>query len=211
MTGFGRVIVIGTLLAGVGTAAVHAQAVLGDPKDAQKIFAANCSACHKSPRGLAKSGQIAGFLRQHYTTGPEMSAAMAAYLVAAGSAPPEKKGSAAADATAAKSKSKKGEQQLAAQPQGETADAIQQRTLRGKQRPAREHEEAAAPSHATPAPQPHATDETKQTAALGAAAAPAPAPGAAEPPVVLDIPLPSLPEGPPADLVQSYFSSSPLP
>jgi hypothetical protein len=191
---------------------VYAQAVLGDPRDAPKIFAANCSACHKSPRGLAKSGQIAGFLRQHYTTGPEMSAAMAAYLVAAGNAPPEKKGPAAADAAAAKTKSKKGEQLAAQHPQAEAADAIQARTLRGKQRPAKEHEDAAPP-HATPAPQQPA-EEARQTAALGApaaAASPASAPGATEPQVVLDLPLPPLPEGPPEDLVQSYFSSSPLP
>jgi hypothetical protein len=212
VSGFGRIIVVGTLLAGVAAAGVHAQAVLGDPKDAPRIFAANCSACHKSPRGLAKSGQIAGFLRQHYTTGPEMSAAMAAYLVAAGSAPAEKKGPAAADATAAKTKSKKGEQ-LAAQPQAEGAEAIQQRTLRGKQRQDRAHDEAAAP-HAAPAPQ-HPAEEAKQTASLNTGAPPsAPAasmPGAAEPPVVLNIPMPELPEGPPADLVQSLFSSSPLP
>jgi hypothetical protein len=217
VSGFVRILLIGGLLGGLGVAGVHAQAVLGDPKDAPRIFAANCSACHKSPRGLAKSGQIGGFLRQHYTTGPEMSAAMAAYLVAAGSAPAEKekKGPAAADATAAKSKSKKGEQ-LAAQPQAEGADAIQQRTLRGKQRAAKEREEAAAAaSHAaTPAPQ-HPAEESKQTAALNAAAAPsapaASAPGAAEPPVVLNVPMPELPEGPPEDLVQSYFSSSPVP
>jgi len=211
VTGFGRAIVIGTLLGGAGIAGVHAQAVLGDPKDAPRIFAANCSACHKSPRGLAKSGQVAGFLRQHYTTGPEMSAAMAAYLVAAGSAPPEKKGPTAAEAAAAKTKSRKGEQ-LAAQPQAESADAIQHRTLRGKQRQAKEHEEPAA-SHPAPAAQP-AAEDPKQTAALGTAAAPpasAPAPTATEPLVVLDIPPPSLPEGPPADLVQSYFSSSPVP
>jgi hypothetical protein len=213
VTESGRVIVIGALLATVGAAGVHAQAVLGDPKDAPRIFAANCSACHKSPRGLAKSGQVAGFLRQHYTTGPEMSAAMAAYLVAAGSAPPEKKGPAAADATAAKTKSRKAEQ-LAAQHQGADAgEAIQHRTLRGKQRQAKEHEEPAAAPHVTPAPQQPA-EETKQTAALGPAAAtpvPAPAASAAEPPVVLDLPLPSLPEGPPPDLVQSFFSSSPVP
>src|SRR5207344_1852759 len=99
------------LLAALGAAAVHAQTVLGDPRDAARTFASNCSACHKSPRGLAKSGQVAGFLRQHYTTGPEMSAAMAAYLVAAGSAPPEKKGAATADSVAAaKTRGKKGEQ-----------------------------------------------------------------------------------------------------
>jgi hypothetical protein len=192
---------------------VHAQAVLGDPKDAPRIFAANCSACHKSPRGLAKSGQVAGFLRQHYTTGPEMSAAMAAYLVAAGNAPAEKKGSTSADATAAKTKSRRGEALAAQHPQAEAGEETQHRTLRGKQRQAKEHEEPAAASHATPAPQQPA-EEAKQTAALGAAAAPsapAPAPSAAEPPVVLDLPLPSMPEGPPPDLVQSFFSSSPVP
>jgi hypothetical protein len=209
VAGFGRVIVIGALLAGLGIAAVRAQTVLGDPRDAARIFASNCSACHKSPRGLAKSGQVAGFLRQHYTTGPEMSASMAAYLVAAGSAPETKKGSAAADA--AKTKSKKGEQ-LAAQPQAESAEAIQ-RTLRGKERQqAKAHDEAPA-AHTAPVPQPSAED-SRQTAVLNAAsatAAPAPAPPAAEPPTVLNIPMPPLPEGPPTDLVQSFFSSSPLP
>jgi hypothetical protein len=208
VTGFGRAIVIGTLLAGLGIAAVRAQTVLGDPRDAAKTFASNCSTCHKSPRGLAKSGSVAGFLRQHYTTGPEMSAAMAAYLVAAGAAPEAKKGPAAADA-AAKSKSKKGEQ-LAAQPQAENAEAIQQRTLRGKQRQAKGHEEAPAATHATPATPP-VSEEPRQTAVLNTvtpAAAPAPA---AEPPVQLNIPMPQLPEGPPADLVQSFFSSSPVP
>src|SRR5204862_5384857 len=97
----------------------RAQTVLGDPRDAAKTFASNCWACHKSPQGLAKSGQVAGFLRQHYTTGPEMSAAMAAYLVAAGAAPAAKKGTATAESPPAK-KGKKGEQ-LAAQPQAEHA------------------------------------------------------------------------------------------
>src|SRR5687767_6149062 len=111
VSGFGRIVLIGALLAGgLGTAGLRAQTVLGDPRDAPRIFASNCSACHKSPRGLAKSGQVAGFLRQHYTTGPEMSAAMAAYLVAAGSAPASKKGEkGAASAENAKTKSKKQE------------------------------------------------------------------------------------------------------
>lgn len=212
MSGFGRIVLIGALLGGLGVAAVHAQAVLGDPKDAPKIFAANCSACHKTPRGLAKSGQIAGFLRQHYTTGPEMSAAMAAYLVAAGAAPPEKKGAVTAENAAASKKGKKGEQ-LAAQPQGESADSIQQRTLRGKQRHTKDHEEPVAP-HTPPAASAPAPEETKQAVAsvAPAIAEPAPAPGpAVEPPVVLDIPLPPMPVAPPPELSQSIFSSSPLP
>jgi hypothetical protein len=215
----GRIVLAGALLGTVGVTAVRAQTVLGDPRDAAKTFASNCSACHKSPRGLAKSGSVAGFLRQHYTTGPEMSAAMAAYLVSAGSAPEPKKGPAAADAAAAKSKSKRGEQ-LAAQPPAEHPDGVDQRTLRGKQRQAKAHEQAAAP-HAASAPQAQppapatqpASDEKKQTAAVATPASPAPAPAAtaSEPPTVLNVPMPELPEGPPSDLVQSLFSSSPVP
>jgi len=210
VSGFGRILLIGGLIGGLGTAAVHAQAVLGDPRDAPRIFAANCSACHKSPQGLAKSGQIGGFLRQHYTTGPEMSAAMAAYLVAAGNAPAAKKGAATAENAnpAAKTKGKKGEQ-LAAHPQAEHPDAIEQRTLRGKQRQAKAHEEAAPAPPAAPVPQPLG-EETKQAAASAPQAAPQ-APAAAEPPVVLDIPLPPMPDAPPPELTQSVFASSPLP
>lgn len=225
MSGAGRIVIFGMLLAAAGTAAVRAQTVLGDPRDAAKTFAANCSACHKSPRGLAKSGQVAGFLRQHYTTGPEMSAAMAAYLVSAGSAPEAKKGPVAADAAAAKGKSKKGEQLAAQHPQAEGAEVSKQHTLRGKQRQAKAHEEPPPAPHAAQAPQPTASAaeqpaaekqqpaaDKQQTAALGNdVTAPASAPNGAEPPMVLNIPMPELPAGPPSDLVQSLFSSSPLP
>jgi hypothetical protein len=121
VSGYGRIGLVGAVLAagvGAGVASLHAQTQLVDPKDAGKIFASTCSACHKSPQGLAKSGQVAGFLRQHYTTGPEMSAAMAAYLVSAGSGPAGRKGQAEAKAKeprepsenpAAKAKSRKQE------------------------------------------------------------------------------------------------------
>jgi len=213
VSGIGRIALCAALLvAAIGVAKLRAQTVLGDPRDAARTFASNCSGCHKSPRGLAKSGQIAGFLRQHYTTGAEMSAAMAAYLVAAGAAPPEKKAAATADgAAAAKTKGKKQEQLSAAHPTAGSPEAAQQqRTLRGKQRTKSEDEAPSSP--AVMAPQP-AVDEAKQTAAaatVGAVqhdAAPAPQPAL----VVLDIPLPLLPEGPPAELTQSAFSSSPLP
>ena len=108
MAGFRRIALVGVVLTalavGVGGVKLRAQTQLADPKDAPRIFASTCSACHRSPQGLAKSGQVAGFLRQHYTTGPEMSAAMAAYLVAAGSAPAARKGAAE---TAQKQKGKK--------------------------------------------------------------------------------------------------------
>jgi hypothetical protein len=224
VSGLGRIVLVGAVVAaGLGIAGLRAQTVLGDPRDAARTFASNCSTCHKSPQGLAKSGQVAGFLRQHYTTGPEMSAAMAAYLVAAGNAPASKKGAAtaaatdgAAAATAAKSKSKKGEQ-LAAHP-STASDATQPRSLRGKQRPTKQEEDAAhqpapaAQQPATPAP---AVEETKQAAvstpAASTGSAPAAATAAAPAPVVLDIPLPALPDAPPPELTQSVFASSPLP
>ncbi|TMJ04608.1 MAG: hypothetical protein E6G97_06570 [Alphaproteobacteria bacterium] len=211
MSGFGRILLTGAVLAGgLGIAGLRAQTVLGDPRDAARTFASNCSTCHKSPRGLAKSGFVAGFLRQHYTTGPEMSAAMAAYLVAAGAAPAEKKGATAAD-SAAKTKGKKGEQ-LAAHPSGgdQTPESIQQRTLRGKQRPTKLPEESAP--QPGPAAQPAeegkpAVNATLSTPETAAAAATSPQPA----PVVLDIPLPPMPDAPPPELTQSVFASSPLP
>jgi hypothetical protein len=212
VSGFGRILLCGAVTATVvGIVSLRAQTQLADPKDAPRIFASTCSACHKSPQGLAKSGQVAGFLRQHYTTGPEMSAAMAAYLVAAGSAPAKKDKSAAAEA---KTKGKKGEP-VQAQPE-RAAEAKEHRTLRGKQmqQQAKEHAKREEQQHQpapTPAAQPPAEPPTRQAAAPAALIAPAPAPEPAAPPVTLDIPLPEMPTGPPADLTQSVFSSAPLP
>jgi hypothetical protein len=241
MSGYGRNVLIGAVLAiGLG-ASLHAQTQLADPRDAQKIFATTCSACHKSPAGLAKSGQVAGFLRQHYTTGPEMSAAMAAYLVSAGSGPASKKGQAEAkareqpgDNPAAKAKSRK-QEQATAQPgerspeaknegrneaRNEAKNARDQRTLRGKQllQQAKAHDERPAahpsPASAAEAASHQAPAAANATLAETPAAPAAGAPGAAQatPPVMtLDIPLPEMPTAPPADLTQSAFSSSPVP
>jgi hypothetical protein len=206
--------VVATAATGAGVAGLHAQTALTDPKDARQIFATTCSACHKSPQGLAKSGHVAGFLRQHYTTGPEMSAAMAAYLVAAGPAPAakkkeEKSAAATPDGPAAKGKAKKQDQQAAVQPQAED-----QRTVRGKQRPSKQTEDETP---AAPAPAQAASPEPiREAAAPVAPSAPtadtAPRGAApAEPIVTFDLPLPAMPTAPPADLTQSAFSSSPLP
>jgi hypothetical protein len=56
-------------------------------KTAAQLFASDCSACHKSPAGLAKGqsvGSLTSFLREHYTTKTESAAALAAYLSGAG-------------------------------------------------------------------------------------------------------------------------------
>jgi len=230
VSGLGRIILLGATVATVaGIVSLRAQTQLADPKDAPKIFASTCSACHKSPQGLAKSGQVAGFLRQHYTTGPEMSAAMAAYLVSAGSAPAGKKSQEKGQATAAapggenpaaKAKTKRQEQAVL-QPGGETPaiDAKERRTLRGKQQQQQQQQQAKAagepaPVHTAPVHAPAAAEPATRQAAAPAAAPSEPQPAAAPagpPPVVLDIPLPELPTGPPADLTQSVFASSPVP
>jgi hypothetical protein len=220
------------VIVGLGAANLRAQSVLGDPKDAHKVFANTCSACHKSPQGLAKNGQVASFLRQHYTTSPEMSAAMAAYLVSAGSGPAkkekekEKTAATSPEGPAAKMKAKKQEQLTAAHPAG--AEGAQPVSAKQSLRKQRHPQPAAEPSEraARPPVEPvegdqHAVAAVSTLAAASSApattsvpaatSAPAATAPAGPPPVVLDIPLPDFPSGPPADLTQSAFSSSPVP
>jgi hypothetical protein len=56
-------------------------------KSPSQIFAGTCTACHKGPRGLLKTvpaGSLQSFLRQHYTTSPEMATLLASFLVSNG-------------------------------------------------------------------------------------------------------------------------------
>src|ERR1700733_3239195 len=58
-------------------------------KSPSQIFAGTCTACHKSPRGLLKSGpggSLQSFLRQHYPPSPEMASLLSAFLVSNGAA-----------------------------------------------------------------------------------------------------------------------------
>jgi hypothetical protein len=78
-----------TLLIGCFAAgAALAQATnLEAGKSPSQIFAGTCTACHKGPRGLLKTvpaGSLQGFLKQHYTTSPEMASLLAAFLVSNG-------------------------------------------------------------------------------------------------------------------------------
>jgi hypothetical protein len=228
VAGFGRIVLVGTTVAVVlGTAALHAQTALEDPRNAPKIFANTCSACHKSPQGLAKSGGTASFLRQHYTTGPEMSAAMASYLAAAGNAPASKKNDKkepAGPATAAKETP--GQKRTAGHPFTDGSTDVSTRpSAREKQKAGKSGEPKQGPgSHAAARgaePPPERTAPTAQSAPAAPSAPPAATaalatPPAAEPPaappVTLDIPMPDFPSGPPADLTQpAVFSSAPLP
>jgi cytochrome c len=56
---------------------------LDQGKSAQQLFANGCSACHHSPRGLAKGRiklQLFMFLKDHYVTNSSEAWALAAYL-----------------------------------------------------------------------------------------------------------------------------------
>jgi hypothetical protein len=58
-------------------------------KSPSQIFAGSCTACHKSARGLLKTvapGSLPGFLRQHYTTSPEMAGLLSSFLISNGAA-----------------------------------------------------------------------------------------------------------------------------
>jgi hypothetical protein len=85
-----RALVLATvmLLIGCFAAPAHAQN-LEAGKSPSQIFAGTCTVCHKSPRGLLKTmsaGALPGFLRQHYTTSPDMAGLLSSYLVSNGAA-----------------------------------------------------------------------------------------------------------------------------
>src|ERR1700743_1596701 len=75
------------LIGWFATGQALAQQNLDAGKAPSQIFAGTCTACHKSPRGLLKTvapGSLPGFLRQHYTTSPNMAGVLASYLISNG-------------------------------------------------------------------------------------------------------------------------------
>src|SRR3984957_6301541 len=75
-------------------------------KSPSQIFAGTCTACHKGPRGLLKTvpaGSLQGFLRQHYTTSPEMASLLASFLISNGATDTRYSGAQAKPAKDAKS------------------------------------------------------------------------------------------------------------
>lgn len=64
-------------------APASAQSNLDAGKSPAQIFAHTCNACHRSPREIKKT--TPAFMREHYTTGSQEAATMAAYLSQVGS------------------------------------------------------------------------------------------------------------------------------
>jgi hypothetical protein len=86
-----RALILATVMLLVGCLAAEralAQATnLEAGKTPSQIFAGTCNACHKAPRGLLKSvpaSSLPSFLRQHYTTSPEMAGVLASFLISSG-------------------------------------------------------------------------------------------------------------------------------
>jgi hypothetical protein len=79
-------LVLGAAVALIGTLldATAAQAQnLDQGKTATRLFADSCSACHRSPRGLAKGRYrftLMMFLKEHYSTSSNTASELADYL-----------------------------------------------------------------------------------------------------------------------------------
>jgi hypothetical protein len=137
-----------TLLIGCCTAGLaRAQENLDAGKSPSQIFAGTCTACHKSPRGLLKTvapGSLPGFLRQHYTTSPEMAGVLSSYLVSNGATDTRMGGGqakeSAKDGKGAKDGTKEAKSDARPEPRPEQLDRFGRR-----QRPA-VPQEAAAPA-----------------------------------------------------------------
>jgi hypothetical protein len=71
-----------------------AQVNIDQGKSAADIFSSVCTACHKTPRGLAAGKNsliLSAFLREHYTASSDQASALAAYVLGAGGAEPAPK------------------------------------------------------------------------------------------------------------------------
>ena len=72
------------LLAALAPAMARAQTNIDQGKSASQIFSNACAECHKSASALRKgksAAAVAEFLREHYTTGREQAASLAAFVV----------------------------------------------------------------------------------------------------------------------------------
>ena len=118
-----RALILATVMLLVGCLAAEralAQATnLEAGKTPAQIFAGTCNACHKAPRGLLKTvpaSSLSSFLRQHYTTSPEMAGVLASYLISNGASDTRLSG-------AEKKGAKEGKEGQGSQAGGEAAGA----------------------------------------------------------------------------------------
>ena len=187
-----------------------AQVNIDQGKSAGDIFSSVCTACHKTPRGLAagkNSLMLSAFLREHYTASSDQASALAAYVLGAGGsepAPKQKPEVEHARAEEPKAGEPKAGEPKAAEPKaGEPKTAIHPvRTAAKPEEEKRPKQEAKREAHLASPPGPEKPEPAPETAnrevapkpddaaheAVPVSAAPTPAPVAnaspstAEPP-----------------------------
>lgn len=161
-------------LAGLAVTSADAQD-LDAGKTGPQLFAQDCAACHRSPRGLVKSmsgGSLAGFLRQHYTSSSASANAVAAYVLGAGGGDPR---------AGQKGDAKQGKQ---ARPTDPTAVGQPGAQPTGRQRDllARPSDEPPRPPASVPAAAPGPGKKSRRNAPPEAVPAASPEPAAAASP-----------------------------
>jgi hypothetical protein len=75
------------LFAGLVPMLVQAQTSIDQGKSPAEMFSLDCATCHKNARGLAKgrsTSDLSSFLAEHYTSGKDQAASLAAYVMGAG-------------------------------------------------------------------------------------------------------------------------------
>jgi hypothetical protein len=167
-------------------------------KSPSQIFAGTCNACHKSPHGLLKTvpaGSLPTFLRQHYTTSPEMAGVLASFLVSNGATDTRYSGG---QPKGAKEGTKDGAKEAKQEAQPASPPPAQLDRFGRRQRPApaqeaakpeMEQQQAAKPDADGPSPQadPAPPGHNKRLARPGQAAPEGAKPGAeGQPPVQAD-------------------------
>src|SRR5580693_6477902 len=75
------------LFAGLLPVLAQAQTSIDQGKSPAEMFSLDCATCHKSARGLANgrnTSDLSSFLAEHYTSGKDQAASLAAYVMGAG-------------------------------------------------------------------------------------------------------------------------------
>jgi hypothetical protein len=181
-------------------------------KTPAQLFSGDCSACHKSPRGLSKGRDpraLTGFLREHYTSKVESAGALAAYLTGnpgppadARNADPRKRQGAPAEGARAARGEPAGDDTTIAVPEGGPKANAKPADSRATRR-AKKPDPAEVAREAAKAAEEAIKAKVNAYATMGDAARPlvteaaAPPPEAAPAAPAAQIPVPETPASPP--------------
>ncbi len=136
------------------TGAAFAQAAIDAGKSPAQLFASDCTPCHKTPQGLAKSTMgLSEFLRQHYVASRQNADALASYLQGVGEGRPQAAPARKRDAkpaTAKKDESKPEATPASAKPDEKPAESKPAEVKPAESKPAEAKPAEAKPAEAKP-------------------------------------------------------------